>query len=70
MQNPDVIKAMQWPGKISTLRPILPVKENAEEEDDDTGFHDASSIRLKESLNQEVESAVFSHVMLVSSFDQ
>lgn len=44
--NPNVIKAMERPGKISTPRTpraLAPLKEY-DDEDDDTGFHDASSI--------------------------
>lgn len=43
--NPNVIKAMERPGKISTPRTLAPLKEyDEDEDDDDTGFHDASSI--------------------------
>lgn len=44
--NPNVIKAMERPGKISTPRTpraLAPLKEY-DDEDDDTGFQDASSI--------------------------
>lgn len=46
--NPNVIKAMDRPGKISTPRPLLAVKE-FDYDDDDTGFQDASSITPNES---------------------
>lgn len=46
VQNPNVIKAMERPGKISTPRPLLADKEF---EYDDTGFQDASSITPHES---------------------
>ena len=39
VQNPDVIKAMQKPGNIST-----PKGFNDDDDQDDTGFHDASSL--------------------------
>ena len=39
VQNPDVIKAMQKPGNISTPKSL-----NDDEDQDDTGFHDASSL--------------------------
>lgn len=42
VQNPDLIKAMQRPGKISTPRPLLAEKDDAD--DNATGFYDASNI--------------------------
>lgn len=39
VQNPNIIKAMEKPGKISTPRPML----TEYDDDDDTGFQDASS---------------------------
>ena len=39
VQNPDVIKAMQKPGKISTPKRL---GDDDDEDQDDTGFHDAS----------------------------
>ena len=38
VQNPDVIKAMQKPGNISTPKSLN------DDDHDDTGFHDASSL--------------------------
>ena len=40
VQNPDVIKAMQKPGKFSTPKSAV----DDDEDQDDTGFHDASSL--------------------------
>ena len=39
VQNPDVIKAMQKPGKFSTPKGVVD-----DDDQDDTGFHDASSL--------------------------
>lgn len=41
VQNPNVIKAMERPGRISTPRPVLTGKDS--DDDDDTGFQDVSS---------------------------
>lgn len=40
IQNPNIIKAMEKPGKISTPRPML---TEYDDDYDDTGFQDASS---------------------------
>ena len=41
VQNPDVIKAMLVPSKISTPKSAV---DDDDEDQDDTGFHDASSL--------------------------
>lgn len=40
IQNPNIIKAMEKPGKISTPRPML---TEYDDDYDDTGFQEASS---------------------------
>lgn len=40
--NPDIIKAMQRPGKISTPKPI-PADKESDNNDDDTGFQKLST---------------------------
>lgn len=55
--NPNVIKAMERPGKISTPRALAPLKEYDEDEDDDTGFQDASSYTPHESPLERLQRA-------------
>lgn len=55
--NPNVIKAMKRPGKISTPRALAPLKEYDEDEDDDTGFQDASSYTPHESPLERLQRA-------------
>lgn len=42
LPNPDIIKAMQRPGKISTPKPI-PADKESDNNDDDTGFQKLST---------------------------
>lgn len=42
LQNPNIIKAMQKPGKISTPKPLQDEKDDNDDNYDDTGFQEAS----------------------------